>query len=240
MRGQRLPKCTVVRDTTAGATPSVVAVATANVVSGLLLRCLLVTGVVFAGIVFVPTAVLASPDDPWPYVWPVQAPITDPFRAPASPYGPGNRGIEFATVPGQEVVSAGAGIVTFSGQVGGRLFVTVAHPDGVRTSYSFLRSIAVTKGQEVGRGETVGSAAAVFHVGARIGDAYVDPAILFGGAPSSPRLVARFDEQRPRGQSLSRGQQSSALFELGLAGATGLMRFVAEPVQSRTDTTSGV
>lgn len=194
---------------------------------------------VVAAVVAVPTAASAAPDEPWPYVWPVQAPITDPFRAPASPYGPGNRGIEFATVPGQEVVAAGAGTVTFAGQVGGRLFVTVLHPDGVRTSYSFLRSIAVARGQLVGRGQKVGSAAAVFHVGARIRDAYIDPAVLFGGAPSSPRLIARSGALRPAGQVLFDRRPRTALFELGRAGATALMRVVAEPVQSRTGTNSG-
>lgn len=206
-------------------------------------RWIAVVGVLLGfvtAVVAVPTAVLAAPDDPWPYVWPVQAPITDPFRAPASPYGPGNRGIEFATVPGQEVVAAAAGTVTFSGQVGGRLFVTVSHPDGVRTSYSFLRSILVGRGQVVGRGEPIGYAAAVFHVGARIGDAYIDPAVLFGGAPSNPRLVVRTGALNNVSRSPDDRQPTSALFELGRAGARGLMRVVGEPVQSRTGATSGV
>ena len=34
------------------------------------------------------------------YQPPVDAPVTDPFRPPLTPYGPGNRGIDYATVPG--------------------------------------------------------------------------------------------------------------------------------------------
>src|SRR2546426_469687 len=37
---------------------------------------------------------------------PVEAPVTDPFRPPLTPYGPGNRGIEYATVPGASVHAA--------------------------------------------------------------------------------------------------------------------------------------
>lgn len=123
----------------------------------------------------------AAPDDPWPYEWPVDAPVIDPFRPPATPYGAGNRGLEFATVSGQVVRSAGAGRVVFAGQVGGRLHVTVAHPDRLRLSYSGLASIAVRVGQAVQRGDELGTTGERLHVGARVGRAYVDPAIVFGG-----------------------------------------------------------
>ncbi len=124
----------------------------------------------------------SRPDDPWPYRWPVAAPIVDPFRPPATRYGPGNRGVEMATVPGQAVVAAREGTVTFAGPVAGARYVTVLHPDGVRTSYSYLASVAVSRGQAVTAGQTLGTTGSRFHVGARIGDAYVDPAVLFGGA----------------------------------------------------------
>ena len=131
----------------------------------------------------------AAPDDPWPYVWPVNAPVIDGFRAPANPYAPGNRGLEFRTVPGQSVVAAREGTVSFAAPVAGRRFVTIVHADGVRTSYGALHAIGVRRGQRVSTGEQIGTAGERLHVGARIGDAYVDPAILFGGAPGPPRLV---------------------------------------------------
>jgi murein DD-endopeptidase MepM/ murein hydrolase activator NlpD len=130
----------------------------------------------------------ALPDRPWPYVWPVDVPIVDDFRPPASPYGPGNRGLEFSTNPGTPVRAARAGTILFAGQVGGRLFVTLGHVDGVRTSYSFLASIFVRRGDWVLTGQYVGLSGPVLHVGARVGMAYVDPAILFG-ANTGARLI---------------------------------------------------
>ncbi|HEY8545598.1 MAG TPA: peptidoglycan DD-metalloendopeptidase family protein [Acidimicrobiales bacterium] len=118
---------------------------------------------------------------------PVAAPVRDPFRPPATPYGPGNRGIEYATVPGTVVRATAEGQVTFAGQVGGRLHVTIAHADGIRTSYSGLRRIDVRLGQVVRRGAVVGRAGGAFHLGARRGDAYVDPASLFAAAPDTGR-----------------------------------------------------
>ncbi len=114
------------------------------------------------------------------YIPPVEAPVVDPFRPPAHPYGPGNRGIEFATVPGTAVRAAGAGVVSFAGPVAGSLHVTVAHPDGIRTSYSFLSDVTVSRGQSVDQGTVVGHAASRFHVGARRGETYIDPASLWG------------------------------------------------------------
>jgi murein DD-endopeptidase MepM/ murein hydrolase activator NlpD len=121
------------------------------------------------------------PDDPWPYEWPVDAPVVDPFRPPATPYRPGNRGLEFATFPGQAVRAAGSGRVLFAGRVGGTLHVTIGHPDRLRTSYSYLASISVRVGDVVERGREIGTAGDRLHVGARAGRAYVDPAIVFGG-----------------------------------------------------------
>ena len=40
---------------------------------------------------------------------PVDAPVLDPFRLPAGPYGPGNRGIEYDTEPGEIVLAAAGG-----------------------------------------------------------------------------------------------------------------------------------
>ena len=40
------------------------------------------------------------------YQAPVAAVVSDPFRAPATPYGPGNRGLEYATSPGRSRTAA--------------------------------------------------------------------------------------------------------------------------------------
>jgi len=123
------------------------------------------------------------------YVPPVDAPVVDPFRAPPSPFGAGNRGLEYATDPGQVVSAIGDGEVVFAGPVGGRLHVTVLHPDGLRSSYSYLAQVVVNRGDRVGQGEAVGYAGRRFHLGVRSGDVYLDPATLFAMAAPAVRLI---------------------------------------------------
>ena len=118
---------------------------------------------------------------PVSYDPPVAGPAVDPFRPPSSRYGAGNRGIDYATRAGEPVRAAAAGEVVFAGSVGNSLHVVVLHADGIRTSYSFLRSVRVARGQRVGAGGTVGTAASSVHFGARAGDAYLDPAVLLAG-----------------------------------------------------------
>jgi len=122
----------------------------------------------------------ADPTGAGVYREPVDGVITDPFREPEHPYGPGNRGIEYRTEPGTDVRAAQAGAVAFSGQVAGRLVVALDHPDGRRTTYTGLAVVSVTRGQAVTSGQRIGSAGSVLHFGVKAGGAYVDPALLFG------------------------------------------------------------
>ena len=80
------------------------------------------------------------------YTPPVDAPIVDHFRPPACTWCPGNRGIDYATAPGTPVAASAAGVVTFAGQVGGQLFVVIAHADGLRTTYAYLADVMVPRG----------------------------------------------------------------------------------------------
>jgi len=123
------------------------------------------------------------------YEAPVIGRVTDPFRPPSTPYGRGNRGLTYETEPGSPVSAAAPGRVTFAGQVGGALHVVIAHADGVRTSYSFLRTVTVRVGQQVRQRDRVGTTNDSFHFGARIGDAYIDPAILLSSGPARVHLV---------------------------------------------------
>lgn len=152
------------------------------------------------------------------YLPPVDAEVIDAFRPPSSPYGPGNRGLEYSTAAGTEVVAAAAGIVTFAGPVAGTLHVTVLHADGVRTSYSFLARVDVVRGQHVEQGDVVGLAGGRLHLGARVGDAYFDPALLFETGLPAVHLVP-FDE--PPGEGLL--GERSALSQLigGIGGLVG-------------------
>lgn len=126
------------------------------------------------------TPSVAAPGPPT-YEAPVDAPVVDPFRPPADRWGPGNRGVDYATTPGEPVRAAAGGRVIFAGTVGGALHVTVLHPDGLRTSYSFLASITVGRGQAVRGGDVVGTAGARLHVGVRDpAGTYLDPLAVFG------------------------------------------------------------
>ncbi|MGE0878523.1 MAG: peptidoglycan DD-metalloendopeptidase family protein [Acidimicrobiia bacterium] len=120
---------------------------------------------------------------------PVGGPIIDHFRPPATAYGAGNRGIDYRTTSGELVRAAAAGTVTFAGQVGGELHVVVTHDDGLRTSYSFLASVTVTRGRAVAQGNPIGTAAESLHFGVRAGDLYLDPEQVLAGERLHVRLV---------------------------------------------------
>jgi septal ring factor EnvC (AmiA/AmiB activator) len=123
-------------------------------------------------------------DPPVLYQPPVDAPVTDEFRRPATPYGPGNRGLEYDTAPGEVIGAAAPGTVSFAGQVGGRLYVTVQHDDGIRTSYGPLGRIApgVHRGATIAAGDPVGTAGELVLWSARLGTTYLDPAVLLAAS----------------------------------------------------------
>ena len=80
------------------------------------------------------------------------------------------------------MVAAAAGTVAFAGQVGGSLFISIDHPGGLRTTYSFLSAVLVRKGQAVAQGQLIAKSGpgAVgeqpnLHFGLRSGDDYLDP-----------------------------------------------------------------
>lgn len=107
---------------------------------------------------------LGAPGPPR-YQPPVSAPISDEFRPPAEPWLAGNRGLEYDTTPGTAVTAIGPGLVVFAGSVADGLYVTVLHPDGIRSSYSFLAVISVSRGDRVRAGTVVGVAGDLFHLG---------------------------------------------------------------------------
>lgn len=115
-------------------------------------------------------------------VQPVPGPITRHFEPPPTPYAAGHRGIDFGAPVGSVVVAAADGTVSFAGQVGGSLFVSIDHPGGLRTTYSFLSAVLVKKSQAVTQGQPIarsGPGAAGekpnLHFGLRSGADYLDP-----------------------------------------------------------------
>lgn len=127
------------------------------------------------------------------YAAPVDAPVTDPFRAPPTPYGPGHRGIEYGTAPGTTVHAAADGTVTFAGAVAGTRWVTIRHADGVRTTYGPMATIAITEEAPVARGSAVGTTSGALLFTARVDDGYVDPATLLDGVRLRVYLVPEAD-----------------------------------------------
>ena len=124
----------------------------------------------------------AQTDSAIVYRPPVDAPVHDPFRAPSTPFGPGHRGIEYDTAPDTPVATAAEGTVVFAGDVAGARWVTIRHLDGVRTTYGPLATIAVVSGQSVASADLVGTTVGRLLFTARVGDNYVDPALLLSGA----------------------------------------------------------
>jgi murein DD-endopeptidase MepM/ murein hydrolase activator NlpD len=131
------------------------------------------------------------------YIPPVTGTVIDPFRAPTTPYGPGNRGIDYETAPLSPVVASAPGEVLFAGQVAGALHITVRHPDGLRTSYSFVAELRVHAGQRVAQGQVIGLTGELFHFGVRDpAGTYLDPALLFTQAVEV-HLVPSGDDGAP-------------------------------------------
>ncbi|MCP4227573.1 MAG: M23 family metallopeptidase [Actinomycetia bacterium] len=120
---------------------------------------------------------------------PVDAPVIDPFRPPAGPYGAGNRGLEYGVVAGTRVVAVADGRVGFAGPVGGRHYLVITHPSGLRSTYGPIETIEVVRGQSVDAGDPVASASVGFHLTARAGDRYIDPQPLIDGICGTARLI---------------------------------------------------
>jgi murein DD-endopeptidase MepM/ murein hydrolase activator NlpD len=126
-------------------------------------------------------AVPASAAGTW--TWPVTGPVIRAFDPPDSPYGSGHRGIDIAVPAGTVVLAPADGRVTFAGQVGGRLFLTIDHSGGLESTYSWVAALDVRRGDLVGQGQPVarsgtghtGDAVPNLHVGVKLDDAYVDP-----------------------------------------------------------------
>jgi hypothetical protein len=180
--------------------------------------------VVLVVVLVSPTAVVAQgePGGHAPYVPPVDAPIADPFRPPAGPFGPGNRGLEYDTEPGEAVRASAAGTVVFAGPVAGTLHVTLLHSGGVRTSYSFLDRVGVGLGERVRQGDQVGTAGNMLHFGARAGDAYFDPAALFAGGAVEVELLPFEVPPGSSPQAEARALIALALSDHGGLGIPGL------------------
>lgn len=130
----------------------------------------------------------AAPGGTW--AWPVHGAVIRGFDPPASPYGTGHRGIDIAAAIGTVIGAPEAATVAFAGRVGGHLFVTLDHGGELTSTYSWLSTALVSRGDSVARGQPIattgpghpGSAVPHLHLGVRLAGEYVDPMDYLGAA----------------------------------------------------------
>lgn len=118
-----------------------------------------------------------------PFGWPLAAPhpVVRPFVAPSTPFGPGHRGVDLGGAPDTPVLASGDGVVVFAGPLAGRGVVSIAHANGLRTTYEPVTA-SVSIATRVTRGSVIGHLArghpgcgTCLHWGARRGTEYLDP-----------------------------------------------------------------
>jgi murein DD-endopeptidase MepM/ murein hydrolase activator NlpD len=123
------------------------------------------------------------------------------FLPAPTPWGSGHRGVDLAARVGQPVLAAGAGVVTFSGQIDGQGILTVTHAGGLRTTYQPVAA-GLPTGSVVALGQQIAIVAAepghcapatCLHWGLLRGlgpaSTYLDPLQLLGAARAPPVLL---------------------------------------------------
>ena len=121
-----------------------------------------------------------------PTLWPVEGPITGSFGERIDPFngeGAFHSGVDISSTYGHPVIAPADGVVTFADSLAGYgRMVVIEHGNGISTRYGHLSGYAVTAGQTVQRGDTIGyvglsgrSTGPHLHYEVRIHDAPVNP-----------------------------------------------------------------
>jgi len=146
----------------------------------------------------------------WGWPLPGRPPVLRRFDPPASPYGPGHRGVDLGGAAGDPVLAAGAGVVLHAGVLAGRGVVSIQHANGLRTTYEPL-AVSVKAGTVVSRGAVLGRLLAghagcpwpaCLHWGLRRDHIYLDPLALLRHGPV--RLLPLHDPPGPAHPHCSR------------------------------------
>ena len=145
---------------------------------------------------FLPSYIFSYPYSPSeykkPFIYPLQGEILIEFREEyfdieKSAYRR-HTGIDISGSPGERVMAAGNGTVSYTGfsPIGGRT-VVIRHNTMIRTTYLNLQSIFVSKGDSVRQGDIIASIGALddpscgeyhLHFGIIYNNAYLDPVQL--------------------------------------------------------------
>ena len=183
----------------------------------LLVVLVLVTGWYVAGAALTPAIA-----EPGRAVAPLAGAVVRGFDPPDQPWLTGHRGVDLAGTPGQVVVAAMDGVVSFAGMVVDRPVISIRHGD-LTTTYEPVEA-QVSPGDDVVAGEPIGRllaghpcpAEACLHWGLRRGDTYLDPLSLLSGG--EVRLIAAQDMETVRAHAaeLARFGSGGAVSPAGL------------------------
>ena len=138
------------------------------------------------------TTPIASAAPPPPAAWPLQPrpEVVRGFELPAKPWLPGHRGIDLLGAPGQPVLAATYGTITYAGQLAGRGVVVVSS-GARRTTYEPVVPVlavgtAVQPGTVIAHLSAAGSHCsprACLHWGLIQGEQYLNPLTLLPRRP---------------------------------------------------------
>jgi murein DD-endopeptidase MepM/ murein hydrolase activator NlpD len=159
------------------------------------MRRALATVILLCYALIVGGASTAAAEPPWS--WPLAPPhaIARQFIAPATPYAAGHRGIDIRAAD-VTVFAPANGTVYFVGTVVDRPVVSLAHGDGVLSSFEPVQS-ALSVGDIVRRGDVIGTLVPghctepCLHFGVRLDGQYVNPLLYVGTLERSVLLPTR-------------------------------------------------
>ncbi len=125
-----------------------------------------------------------APEASWE--WPTQGSreVLRDFQAPATPWGPGHRGLDLAA-SGDEVQAPVAGVISFVGMVADRGVITITTSTGTQVSMEPVTS-ELSWGARVSQGEVIATldqghcSQLCLHIGLRIDGRYRSPRAELG------------------------------------------------------------
>jgi murein DD-endopeptidase MepM/ murein hydrolase activator NlpD len=124
---------------------------------------------------------------------PITGPVVRRFDAPTPDWQPGHRGVDLLGQPGETVVAAAAGTITYAANLAGRGVLVISHGE-LRTTYEPVTA-SVSAGERVSAGQAVATldsghtcpGGTCLHWGLKRGDEYLDPLSLL--TDTSVRLL---------------------------------------------------